>query len=115
MTTMTVYKIHGSSLDELFEELNKAISGKEDNRLHPKKEELLGLERKPHERVRTIDPKKVVENGKPAARKAENILLTIREDLLEARKHLLHGATRRDTLRDLDYTVDQIDNLLAEM
>ena len=98
MTTMTVYKIHGSSLDELFEELNKAISGKEDNRLHPKKEELLGLERKPHERVRTIDPKKVVENGKPAAR-----------------KHLLHGATRRDTLRDLDYTVDQIDNLLAEM
>lgn len=114
MTTMTVYKIHGSSLDELFEELNKAISGKEDNRLHPKKEELLGLERKPHERIRTIDPEAAA-NGKPVVRRVENILLTIRDDLLEARKHLLHGATRRDTLRDLDYTVDQIDNLLAEM
>ena len=110
MTTMTVYKIHGSSLDELFEELNKAISGKEDNRLHPKKEELLGLERKPHERTAAADrpPEK-------ATRSQENALLTLRDDLLETRKHLLHGATRRDTLRDLDYTVDQIDNLLAEM
>lgn len=110
MTTMTVYKIHGSSLDELFEELNKAVSGKEDNRLHPKKEELLGLERKPHERAATADrpPEK-------AARSQENALLTLRDDLLETRKRLLKGASRRATLRDLDYTVDQIDNLLAEM
>lgn len=113
MTTMTVYKFSGSP-DELLKELEKAISGKGDDCLRSGKDDLLGLERKPHERVRTIDPKAGA-SGKPAARKAENILLTIREDLLEARKHLLHGATRRDTLRDLDYTVDQIDNLLAEM
>ena len=112
--TLTVQKITGSP-EAVLAELARAITEAGNHKAKPLDEELLGLERKPHERVRTIDPKKVVENGKPAARKAENILLTIREDLLEARKHLLHGATRRDTLRDLDYTVDQIDNLLAEM
>lgn len=113
MTTMTVYEFSGSP-DELIEELKKTLNGKGADKPRPDTDNLIGLERKPRERVRTIDPKAAA-NGKPVARKVENILLTIREDLLEARKHLLHGATRRDTLRDLDYTVDQIDNLLAEM
>lgn len=111
--TLTVQKITGSP-EAVLAELARAITEAGNHKAKPLDEELLGLERKPHERVRTIDPKAAA-NGKPVARKAENILLTIREDLLEARKHLLHGATRRDTLRDLDYTVDQIDNLLAEM
>ena len=109
MTTMTVYKFSGSP-DELIEELEKAINGKGAGKPRPDMEDLIGLERKPRERVATADrpPEK-------ATRSQENALLTLREDLLEVRKHLLHGATRRDTLRDLDYTVDQIDNLLAEM
>lgn len=111
--TLTVQKITGSP-EAVLAELARAITEAGNHKARPLDEELLGLERKPHERVRTTGPKAAA-NGKPAARKAENILLTIREDLLEARKHLLHGATRRDTLRDLDYTVDQIDNLLAEM
>ena len=111
--TLTVQKITGSP-EAVLAELARAITEAGNHKAKPLDEELLGLERKPHERVRTIDPKAAA-NGKPVARKVENILLTIREDLLEARKHLLHGATRRDTLRDLDYTVDQIDNLLAEM
>lgn len=111
--TLIVQKITGSP-EAVLAELARAITEAGNHKAKPLDEELLGLERKPHERVRTIDPKAAV-NGKPVARKVENILLTIREDLLEARKHLLHGATRRDTLRDLDYTVDQIDNLLAEM
>lgn len=111
--TLTVQKITGSP-EAVLAELARAIMEAGNHKAEPLDKELLGLERKPHERVRTIDPKAAA-NGKPVARKAENILLTIREDLLEARRHLLHGATRRDTLRDLDYTVDQIDNLLAEM
>jgi hypothetical protein len=111
--TLTVQKITGSP-EAVLAELARAITEAGNHKAKPLDEELLGLERKPHERVRTIDPKAAA-NGKPVARKVENILLTIRDDLLEARKHLLHGATRRDTLRDLDYTVDQIDNLLAEM
>ena len=92
--TLTVQKITGSP-EAVLAELARAITEAGNHKAKPLDEELLGLERKPHERVRTIDPKAAA-NGKPVARKVENILLTIREDLLEARKHLLdvkrHGA-----------------------
>ena len=107
---MTVYKIMCGSPDELIEELEKAISGKGADKPRPDMEDLIGLERKPHERAAAAD-----RSPENAARLRENALLTLRDDLLETRKRLLKGASRRATLRDLDYTVDQIDNLLAEM
>ena len=66
-----------------------------------KDEGLLGLELKPHER-----------KGK-ATREAT--LLTLREDLASIWKKLLDGAGRTALLRDLDYTIDQLDNVLGEM
>ena len=109
MTTMTVFKMSGSP-DELLKELEKAITGKDGDKPRPGMEDLIGLERKPHERVAAA--------GRPpekATRSQESALLTLRDDLLEMRMRLLKGASRRATLRDLDYTVDRIDNLLAEM
>jgi len=63
--------------------------------------ELLGLERKPSER-----------KGKPTC---EVALLTLRSDLVSMRERLLKGAGRKSTLADLDYTIDQLDNVLGEM
>ena len=64
-------------------------------------EGLLGLERKPRER-----------KGK-ATREAT--LLTLRSDLASMRAKLIEGAGRKALLRDLDYTIDQLDNVLGEM
>lgn len=60
----------------------------------------IGLERKPRERRR--------------GRSDEAVLLTIRRDLLAMRERALRGAGRRTLLRDIDYTIDQLDNVLAE-
>ena len=88
---------------------------------------LLGLERKPHERVDNVDRGRGdVERDKGpkspyrwrAARpgeSSEGILLTLRRDLLAVRRRLLGGAGRKSVLFDLDYTIDQLDNALGEM
>ena len=62
---------------------------------------LLGLERKPCER-----------KAKPMQ---ESVLLTLREDLTGLRERMLKGVGRRAALRELDYTIDQLDNALGEM
>ena len=64
--------------------------------------QLIGLERKLRERRRR------------RRRSDEAVLLTIRRDLLAMRERALHGAGRRTLLRDIDYTIDQLDNVLAE-
>lgn len=57
---------------------------------------------------------KIGGNGKPRPRrKTADAVLTARKDLLEIREALLAGDDR-GALRRVDWTLDQIDNWLAE-
>ena len=82
------------SAEELVNKLRRAFGADE------AAAQLIGLERKPRERRRR--------------RSDEAVLLTIRRDLLAMRERALRGAGRRTLLRDIDYTIDQLDNVLAE-
>lgn len=123
--TMEIHSV-GSTDEELADRLERLAKllrgGKADM-----DECLLGLERKPHERVDNVDRGRGdVERDKGpkspcrwrVARPggaSEDVLLTLRRDLLAARRRLLEGAGRRSVLLDLDYTIDQLDNALGEM
>lgn len=73
---------------------------KEDERRAAEAERMFGLE--------------IGGNGKPRARrKTADAVLTARNDLLEIREALLAGDGRK-ALRRVDWTLDQIDNWLAE-
>lgn len=63
-------------------------------------EEFLGLERKP------------TDSCAPAT---EDVLLTLRRDLLAIREGILNGEPSDKTLEDVNYTLDHLDNVLAEM
>lgn len=95
--------------------------------------QLIGLERKPRETARETSSadggsvftweddaqmigleRKLRERRRRRRRSDEAVLLTIRRDLLAMRERALHGAGRRTLLRDIDYTIDQLDNVLAE-
>lgn len=89
-----VARASGRTPEEVADQLFAAMAGKKDGGL-------LGLERKPSERKGKTTP--------------EAALLTVRSDLVSMRERLLKGAGRRATLRDLDYTIDQLDNALGEM
>jgi hypothetical protein len=78
------------------------------------KEELLGLERRPGEGGRRWD-RRDRHNKAKRVRMDGSLACTVRRDLVALRKKLLDGAGRRDLLADVDYTIDQLDNLLAEM
>ena len=78
------------------------------------KEELLGLERKPREGGRRWDRRDRCNKAR-RVRMDGSLACTVRRDLVAMRKKLLDGASRRDLLADVDYTIDQLDNLLAEM
>lgn len=109
-----VIEIRADSAEEAVEKLKELATGSD----------LLGLDRKPGEgevavgvRTRTNGGKYRWEpstlGGKPPADEAT--LLTVRRDLTALRERLLKGASRRAALRDVDYTIDQIDNVLGEM
>ena len=66
---------------------------------------LLGLLRKPAELGAW--------RRKPAGR--EDLLLTVRRDLLRLRLMVLRGESHDKLLSEVDYTVDMLDNALAEM
>lgn len=66
---------------------------------------LLGLLRKPAEAG--------AGRKKPTSR--EDLLLTVRRDLLRLRLLVLKGARHDELLSEVDYTVDMLDNALAEM
>lgn len=97
--TITVVKTAGLPFSGLVKELFGDVGQVKSD---PKEDDLLGLERKSWERKE----RKYV---------PEATLLTLREDLMSMRERLLKGAGRKATLRDLDYTIDQLDNALGEM
>lgn len=88
---------------ELFvKELVEAFRGdhQEDGRRADEAERMFGL--------------KIGGNGKPRPRrKTADAVLTARNDLVEIREALLAGDDRK-ALRRADWTLDQIDNWLAE-
>lgn len=96
--TITIVKTTGRPFNELVKELFGDVGQVKSN---PKEDDLLGLERKPSERKGKTTP--------------EAVLLTVRSDLVSVRERLLKGVGRKATLRDLDYTIDQLDNALGEM
>lgn len=90
-------------------------------------EGLLGLERKPCENSgnesrepnagwdsesREPDAGRACCSGRPDG---ESVLLTVRRDLVKARRRILKGEGRDVALCALDCTIDQLDSLLAEM
>lgn len=87
----------------LVDRLRSLLCGQGERR----EEDLVGLERKPRERA------SVLPGSHPVFR--EDILLTARRDLLSIRQAVLRGASRTNLLREIDYTIDQLDNVLAEM
>ena len=104
MITVHVIQASGSTLEEAMANLAKALGGPGDSGL-------LGLDRTPRE----------IPAGRPAAPKnrswaknPENVLLTVRRDLMSQRERILAGTPRRELLREIDYTIDQLDNALAE-
>ena len=104
MTMVHVIQASGSTLEEAMANLAKALKGPGDSGL-------LGLDRQPRE----------IPAGRPAmpknrswAKNPENVLLTVRRDLMSQRERILAGAPRRELLREIDYTIDQLDNALAE-
>ena len=82
-------------------------------------DDLLGFDLKPNELNRKRPD--VERNKRPSApcrwtRSAdENALRTVRRDLMALREKLLAGAGRRALLREVDYTLDRLENVLAEM
>ena len=87
----------------LVDRLRGLLCGKGEDR----GEDLAGLERKPSELASGLP------DSHPVFR--EDILLTARRDLLSIRQAILRGASRTNLLREIDYTIDQLDNVLAEM
>ena len=103
MIMIKVHKTAAGSLDELFGELKEALSTVEKDNL-----DLLSLDSRPRRRHHCSCPR---EKRRPST---ESLLLTTRRDLLQARKALLDGHVRL-ALHDVDYLIDQIDNILGEM
>lgn len=107
-----VIEIRATSAEEAVEKLRELAAGSD----------LLGLDRKPGEgeattvvRTRTNGGEYRWEPSTVGGKSAdEATLLTIRRDLTALRERLLKGASRRAALRDVDYTIDQIDNILGE-
>ena len=87
----------------LVDRLRNLLCGQGESR----EEDLVGLERKPRERASGLP------GSHPVFR--EDILLTARRDLLSIRQAVLARASRTRLLREIDYTIDQLDNVLAEM
>jgi len=116
MIQVEVHRFTGSSLDEVLEQVAREFSGRP--KVKPLEEEMLGLDRRSDDRIaRNKAPGKYkwepsTPGGKPAD---EATLLTLRRDLTSLREKVLKGAGRRAALRELDYTIDQLDNVLGEM
>lgn len=120
MTEVHACKVTGNSFDEVVEKVFELL-GKEEpasDRSKPSDEDLFGLDRKPDDKIARSKPsgkyrwEPSTPGGKPAD---EATLLTLRRDLTSLREKVLKGAGRRATLLELDYTIDQLDNVLAEM
>ena len=107
MIQVEVHRVTGATLEECLEKL----AGR--RKVKPLEEEMLGLDIRPN---KTPGGKYKWEpstlGGRPAD---EATLLTLRRDLTSLREKVLKGAGRRATLRELDYTIDQLDNVLGEM
>lgn len=97
--TAKILTIQGT-VEDLVKELSRLSGGASGD------EDLLGLDRRPGEGGPAPE--------KPRARRSR-ILLTLRRDLVSMREKLLNGAGRKALLGELDYTIDQLDNMLAEM
>lgn len=116
MIQVEVHRFTGSSLGEVLEQVAREFSG--GPKAKSPGEEMLGLDRRPDDRIaRNEVPGKYkrepnTPGGKPAD---EATLLTLRRDLTSLREKVLKGVGRRATLRELDYTIDQLDNVLGEM
>ena len=111
MIQTDVIRISAGSAKELLEKLEKIVA----------RDGLLGLERKPGEDGETTPnrgraaPYKWEPNTLCAKAHDESTILTIRRDLVSLREKVLHGVRRVAVLRELDSTLDQLDNALAEM
>lgn len=116
MIQVEVHRFTGSSLEEVLEQVAREFPGRP--KAKSPEEEMLGLDRRPDDIARNKTPGGKYKwepnplGGKPAD---EATLLTLRRDLTSLREKVLKGAGRRATLRELDYTIDQLDNALAEM
>jgi len=99
-----IIQASGPTLGDVLANLAKALEGPGDS-------DLLGLDRRPREKPagRPATPK-----NRSWAENPENVLLTVRRDLLSQRERILAGTPRRELLREIDYTIDQLDNVLAE-
>lgn len=119
MMNMQMCRVSGGSLDECLGKLLELL-GEEpaSNKSTPSDEDLFGLDRKPDDKIARSKPSGKYKwepstlGGKPAD---EATLLTLRRDLTSLREKVLKGAGRRAMLLELDYTIDQLDNVLAEM
>lgn len=118
MIRMEVRRITGDSIEECLEKLAEA---EKREKVKPLGEELLGLDR--HKSTGEIardkgstTPYRWEPSTLAAKRPAdEATLLTLRRDLVSLREKMLKGVGRRVALLELDYTIDQLDNTLAEM
>ena len=119
MTMVKMISICADSPEELAAKLKEMAGDGED---------LLGLERKPCERSGnesrrpdvgwTGDGIRRPDAGQaccPRRPDDESVLLTIRRDLLKARRRILKGEGGSTALCALDCTIDRLDSLLAEM
>jgi hypothetical protein len=118
MIQVEVHRFTGSSLDEVFEQVARELSGGPKAKYPGVGKGMLGLDRRPDDKIaRNRAPGRYkwepsTPGGKPAD---EATLLTLRRDLTSLREKVLKGVGRRAALRELDYTIDQLDNVLGEM
>lgn len=108
------------TVNDLVAELDALCKKNRETRRPKDDNSLLGLDLKQHEIVNGyLDAERNAKPGTRCIRWAspadENALRTVRRDLMALREKLLAGAGRRALLREVDYTLDQLDNVLAEM
>lgn len=112
---MITLEIHGSG-SELLDRFMSALAADDKP---ADREDLVGLERKPREmrggRRCSCGCGHRREANRERTRADEAVLLTVRRDLMEMRDKALRGADANTLLGEIDYTIDQLDNALAEM
>ena len=107
------------TVNDLAAELDALCKKNRETRRPKDDDSLLGLDLKQREIARGCP--EIERNAKPGTRYRwtsqadENALRTVRRDLMAFREKLLAGAGRRALLREVDYTLDQLENVLAEM
>ena len=107
------------TVNDLVAELDALCRKNKETRRPKDDDSLLGLSLKQREIAGGYP--EIERNARPGTRYRwtnstdENALRTVRRDLTALREKLLAGAGRRALLREVDYTLDQLENVLAEM